>query len=491
MSATATLPLTEIAAQWRAARRIYPVYAAIARSSELGLVPCGELENLVDRNQPEALERIARWFDQADARFQAQHLRQALQTAHLATEENLRALLTRHLEKEEKAESDRDKIDFLLVQYFSERAPHRMLTRALELDDLAEVLEPVLGECSVNQPAWLAPLDQALEELRGCRSLPALLNSGVLGRVRALKTSAGAMFYGSAALLAFTRFNFAARQTFFRLLQSHLQALREALREVEKRGTTALDCSRVGLSAEEPLASIRAIVADWKSPFRAPYDAGKPFQSMVALLEMLEDAATAPVPVVEEPPAVEERPDEIAEAAEKDAPAVVENAVPVEPVPEPETVPAVASSILVPTPAEEPAAAGSDVQAVLEQISEQLIGHEPKTPTSVASVHFGAAKLILSSWEVAAYVQGGNDAADALQRGTAARALLLDALERSKQGDRAGFAEALAAAHAEAAQMQERVAEAKDAKNIDAAVNLAATAKRLLALIQEAEKLGQ
>ena len=45
-------------------------------------------------------------------------------------------------------------------------------------------------------------------------------------------------------------------------------------------------------------------------------------------------------------------------------------------------------------------------------------------------------------------------------------------------------------AHAEAAQIQEQVARAKEAKNIDAAVNLAASGKRLLALMEEAEKLA-
>jgi hypothetical protein len=37
--------------------------------------------------------------------------------------------------------------------------------------------------------------------------------------------------------------------------------------------------------------------------------------------------------------------------------------------------------------------------------------------------------------------------------------------------------------------MQERIAAAKEQKNVDAAVNLAASSKRLLALIAEAEQL--
>jgi len=44
-------------------------------------------------------------------------------------------------------------------------------------------------------------------------------------------------------------------------------------------------------------------------------------------------------------------------------------------------------------------------------------------------------------------------------------------------------------AKAQATEMEAHVTEAKEAKNIDAAVNLAATTKRLMALIEEAEKV--
>jgi hypothetical protein len=50
---------------------------------------------------------------------------------------------------------------------------------------------------------------------------------------------------------------------------------------------------------------------------------------------------------------------------------------------------------------------------------------------------------------------------------------------------------AISLGHAEASQIQERIAEAKDKKNIDAAVSLAATAKRLLGVLDEAEKARQ
>jgi hypothetical protein len=103
-------------------------------------------------------------------------------------------------------------------------------------------------------------------------------------------------------------------------------------------------------------------------------------------------------------------------------------------------------------------------------------------------VLIGGTKILLASWEVAAFVRGGDDASDALQRAVAARAIVNLAVERKKRGETVDMGLAISLAHSEASQIQERIAEAKDKKNIDAAVNLAATAKRLLSALDEAEK---
>jgi hypothetical protein len=128
------------------------------------------------------------------------------------------------------------------------------------------------------------------------------------------------------------------------------------------------------------------------------------------------------------------------------------------------------------------------VEEYLEKIAEQLL-KLPANATSVSNVMMGPTKLLLASWEVTAFTRGGDDASDALQRAVAARAILSIFMERKKKREAADLKAAIGIAHAEAALMQERIAEAKDAKNIDAAVNLAATHKRLLNLIAEAEKL--
>ena len=525
---TATVSLREIAAQWRADRRIYPIYASIVRQFDLGLEPCRDLESPIDRNDAGILEKIAAWFDKVDAHSHAGHLRQALQTAHVAKEDNLRGLLARFLNKEKRSAADRDKVDFLLVQYFAQCAPHSMHNRELELDEIAEVLEPVLGETVPQQPRWLEVLDAELLKLKACTTLHELLEKDVLTRVRRLKDEAGEMYFGSGAMLAFTRFNFVARHAFFRLLHADLGAMRQALHQMEERGIKYLDCSAAGMSNKEPVESLAAICHDWKNPFRAPYAAGKPFEPMMKVARILEQEAAKPAP--KPVPAPQAAPEAQAKAvpaapapAEKTTTAAVKGKAPAATAadsthefsfetadgkipteimeaaeqgagngPSTTEIPVYSAQEQTPAPAETKHRPVVDVQACLEHIAEQLIGEVQPTPTSVATVFYNDTKILLSSWEVSAYTKGGNDAADALQRAVAARTILLEAVERKKKGVLAAdLPEALKLAHAEVALLQESIAKSKERKDIDAAVNLAATCKRMLGLIDEAEKLSR
>src|SRR5258708_38757304 len=142
---TATLNLGEIAEFWRVARRLHAVYAELDRTFELGMPVCKELEEPVDRAEPQALEHVRQWFDKIDTHVQVWQLRQLLQSTNLQTEENLRDLIHRYMVKPQRTEIDRDKVDFLLVQYFVHCAPHGLYERQITLEEVDRVLMPVLG----------------------------------------------------------------------------------------------------------------------------------------------------------------------------------------------------------------------------------------------------------------------------------------------------------------------------------------------------------
>jgi hypothetical protein len=63
-------------------------------------------------------------------------------------------------------------------------------------------------------------------------------------------------------------------------------------------------------------------------------------------------------------------------------------------------------------------------------------------------------------------------------------------MDRYKRNEPTDLESAVEIAQRQAEDMKVQVKVAKEASNIDAAVNLAATAKRLLALVEEAHKLS-
>jgi DNA segregation ATPase FtsK/SpoIIIE-like protein len=287
--ATATQQLTELAGQWRDARRLYLLYGALQQKFDLGVPPCPELESPINRAEPEALVRVWAWFAQMDERVHVHQLRQLLQTTRLGTEENLRAIITRHLDKENKVDADRDKVDFLLVQYLGSCAPPGFYDKEVTFEDCAMALEPVLGEVGIHTPKWLEPLDECLKEIEQCQSIRELLGKGILDETRLLKVSSGEMYFGPTALVAITRFNFLARRGFVRMIAADLHAIRSTLRDLEVNGIATIDCSKAGLSNQETLNHLRDICHEWKKAFHAAYAAGQSFKQLVDVRTIVED----------------------------------------------------------------------------------------------------------------------------------------------------------------------------------------------------------
>ncbi len=122
-------------------------------------------------------------------------------------------------------------------------------------------------------------------------------------------------------------------------------------------------------------------------------------------------------------------------------------------------------------------------------IKEQLQAVPSKNFPAVSAIVLGGCKLLIATWEAQAFVQE-DTTAHALQRTVAARTILHVCMDRHKKGEPTDLGAALEIARAQVEEMKQHVEKAKEAKNIDAAVNLAATAKRLLSLIGEGEKLS-
>lgn len=532
-----------IAAAWLEARLVYPLYFYLTNHFHLEIAPVHDPELPAACPASGLFDRIMKWLSEMDTRIRTNQLRQLLHSLKEIRPESLRAIIMRLLRRPEKSPTDRDNIDLLLATYFALCAPEDLYSCEITLADVAQVLRTVIVDADPTELEWCVPLNQVLDAMNQCQGLGEVFTAKLLEKGRQLKDASGFMFYDPAALVAFTRFNFLLRRSFFRLLHADLRAIREGLSELERRGIVVVDCHSAGLSAEEPVGRLREISLAWRQPISSDYaaeSANRTFEQLLAIRDAV-DRTLGIIPVDERIPTIKSVPSSVAEEpaiAEEPAmrsgypvstgvPAKVSHAqnpgradttpsvnapsksqIPTKS--EPKSPPAtVAASPVVPTSrsaarAEVPASGEADktkprnpptppagnvpspqLEECLERIWEQLIEAPPTRGRSMSTVTLGDARVLLSAWEVNAFVSEGGQLSEDLRRAVAARALVALAREEQKQsGSSANLDAAVALGRDEMTYLQRRVDEAQRMKNTEAAVNLGISARRLLSAME-------
>jgi hypothetical protein len=489
MTEAPTPRLNEIAAEWREARRIYPIYAALISRFDLPLTPCRFLDSPVDRADDESTEYVREWLQGVDDSVEAVQLRQILQSTKLGTEASMKSLAKRYLAKSNASDAYRDRIEFLLAQYFSLNAPGSAARGIVKHEDVSHALEPVLGAANANPPAWLKELDELLARLEKFRSLRDFLTGGTLEQGRVLKSRYSNEFLQPAVLAAVTRYNFLVRLNFIRLLHHDLERIQRVTKDLQQRGIREIDCSAAGLSKTASPEEVLRFAANWKAIFRKDYSERQVSTAVVKILDACEQklratpesvASRVDAPVVGETPAtaVETLTFKIPPATPQISPA---------------TIQAAESELKQSLPTKSAVKPRFAMFEVQESIALQLSSADlQNSHLATSTVTVGDCKVLLSSWEVSAFLKGGNDLSDTLQQAVVARGIVSEAVGRQKAtGSAPDLKAILALGRAEAARLQEGIAQARDARNIDAAVNLAATQKRLLQILDEAAKLQE
>jgi hypothetical protein len=457
--------------QWDEARSVFPIYLALAKQLAIEIPFAPDQQNLSDKPDLEIFTRIQTWLDAMDQQVLVYQLRHLLQMTTLnASETGLCALIQRHLRKPSKTSTDRDKIDFLLVQYFALCAPAKIYHKQIELEDTAQVMKSVLGGVEIKPLDWCAPLEQIIASLRGFRSLREMLKTNFIEQGRKVKESSGKMFYEPASLVAFVRFNFLLRRTLIELMHADLIAIRSGLGQLETANARIIDCHQFGLSIAEPIAKIRQLADEWKQPFQQEYTERSVSEAFEKLLALRSD---------------------VERALERVAPKAFERVAPVMADAEPREI--FQAAPLARSRSDSAAASEApvlDFESCLEQIWEQLIAVPPTRGRSMTTVKIGRARILMSSWEVTAFVSEDSPSAEDLRRAVVARALVTAATEVAKEsGNTTGVERALSVGRVEVSRLQERVDVAKQTKDTEAAVNLGISTKRLLSALDEAEKL--
>lgn len=456
--------------QWTEARSVFPIYLALAKQLEIEIPFPQAKRNLPDKPDIDLFSEVQTWLDSMDQQVMVHQLRHLLQMTTLnASESGLRALIQRHWRKALKSKTDRDKVDFLLVQYFALCAPPKIYHKQIEPGDVAQVMQPVLGDVDTKPLPWAEPLEKMISALRGFRSLREILKTDFIDQGRKLKESLAGGFYEPPAMVAFIRFNFLLRRTLIELMHADLIAIRSGLAQLDASGVRILDCHHCGLSSAEPLPKVREIADEWKQPFNKEYTERTVNQAFDKLLGLRTD--------------VEQALEKVTNKAAESLRGSALNTRTSTPAVQPKSTTQLGQQLVEP-------AAAVDFETCMEQIWEQLIATPPSKGRSMTTVKIGGARLLMSSWEVAAFVSENDATADDLRRAVVARAMVTAALESAKEtGNATSLDRALQVARVEVTRLQERVDIAKQAKDTEAAVNLGISTKRLLSSLDEADKL--
>jgi hypothetical protein len=484
----------QLASLWTEARLVYPIYAALAAQFELAPppYPAGELPPV--RPTRSAFDRDLKWLAQIDDHVLAYQLRQ-VPSEILGSEPSLRAFVQRQVKKQPKTIVDRDKLDWLLVQYFALCVPEGLYREEISLADVARILKPVIAADGRSDEAS-KPLEKVLAQLESCRSLRDVMENGIFEQSRMIKDAAGSAFYSPSALVAFCRFNFLLRRSYIRLLHSDLKAMGEAIDALEAQGKKTADCRRAGFSAAETTSQLRYFCANWKQPFQKDYTESSVSRSLEQLLALRTDLEEALRPA--EPPAPQ-----ATKAAAVAASPPAKSAAP-SPAPPREAgtsrfnwgrlwgrKPEQPADPEPSTPSEQPETLGNaEADNCLRLITAQLNGVPNSAKDSMSTVSLQDTKVLLSSWEVAALLANTGIKSEDLRRAVVARALLAVAVDqRKRSGEQKSLSSALSFARSEVCYLQGRVENAKRTNNAESAINLGISTKRLLSGLEEAEKL--
>src|SRR3984893_7310838 len=244
--------------RWAEAVSVSPIYLSLAK--QLGIPIPFTQRKLPETADSALFSQVESWLDDMDQRVIVYQLRHLLQmTTMNASESSLKSLIERHLRKPTKTTFDRDKIDFLLVQYFALCAPAKIYHKRIEPPDVAEVMKPILGEVAPATLTWCEPLEVMIQSLHSFRSLREVLKTNFIEQGRRVKEAAGGMFYDSSALLAFIRFNFILRRTLFDRSHAILTAPGASIPTLYSSDVWLSRCRNRGLTGHEPLSKIKKL----------------------------------------------------------------------------------------------------------------------------------------------------------------------------------------------------------------------------------------
>ena len=233
-----------------------------------------------DRELPNTLSRMYRWLHLLDMAITPAMLRQALTPD--TDSEVAEALLRYFVRRRETTDVNRDKTDLVVTfLYRHPRVPGQWEQRgygldgALPLSPFEIALIEILADSDVpslpeEHVQLLRRFDPFLEDVRRFRDFNALIDSGMIGRVRELKQWLDASFYHPGVLATVAAYNSAFGQRFDELFAKALSEIKNFGQALEEMGGTILttvDGVEVTVEHVAAIEEKQLLQADYNSAF--------------------------------------------------------------------------------------------------------------------------------------------------------------------------------------------------------------------------------
>ena len=180
----------------------------------------------------DSYNQVSQWLTITDFGITPLHLRMYLEK-HPMEDRDLRALIKYYLAKSPRAHNDRDKLDYLLLEYFMDKVKLTDVPNLEVLLEIEEQFEPLMPSIELPEPS--SKIELRLSELYGLRAhlaeftdLDKLIQSRLVERARALKLQLGEAYFHPSILPRVVHFNLDFRRRFDRLFKSQVKAVQKA-----------------------------------------------------------------------------------------------------------------------------------------------------------------------------------------------------------------------------------------------------------------------
>ena len=249
-------------AQWRIARNLFPIYAELVRQS--GQCP-PPVSSFGADDRPESLDAVRAWFDAVDASCSAVQFRTRVEAVVGVNDTAWHAIALHFLAVRRSDPESRKKLAFVLTRYFAICAPPSFQSKGASRRHVADVLQPLIGDCLDLPLTAPTPADEFLRRLEHCRGIADL--AAIFSDVAGCDQFFREPYLTPAALTQATHLHYLLHLVAVEIVQAHALQVQARLRALRERGIEALECA----GEKKPVDGLIAFWSTWKPPIDVEY----------------------------------------------------------------------------------------------------------------------------------------------------------------------------------------------------------------------------